>query len=107
MRYFFDRGAAPFYFKPMQTGCRHPYDTDSDAKFIYENIPELSGKDPACSVGFCYRNPKAPFFAARNEGRQVDCSGYSKTSDEKDPFCAAEMSSCGGVFVPIDGKAGD
>ncbi|ABC76084.1 dethiobiotin synthase [Syntrophus aciditrophicus] len=105
MRYFFDRGAVPFYFKPVQTGCRHPYDTDSDAKFIYENIPELSGKDPACSVGFCYRNPKAPFFAARNEGRQVDWQRILETLDEKRArFAPLIVEAAGGVFVPIDGE---
>jgi len=102
MRYFYDRGCTPFYFKPVQTGCRHPYDTDSDAKFIYENIPELSDQDPAGSVGFCYRNPKAPFFAARNEGRQVNWQRVLDTLNEKrSRFSPLIVEAAGGVFVPI------
>ena len=35
MQHLFANGYAPFYLKPAQTGCADPYDTDSDAKFIY------------------------------------------------------------------------
>jgi len=105
MRYFYDRDYTPFYFKPVQTGCRHPYDTDSDAKFIYENIRELSDQDPAVSVGFCYRNPKAPFFAARNEGRQVNWQQILDSLNEKrSRFSPLIVEAAGGVFVPIDRK---
>jgi len=103
MRYFYDRGYTPFYFKPVQTGCRHPYDTDSDAKFIYDHIRELSALDPADSIGFCYRNPKAPYFAARNEGRQVNWQRILDTLDEKrNRFSPLIIEAAGGVFVPID-----
>jgi len=103
MRYFYDRGYIPFYFKPLQTGCRDPYDTDSDAKFIYENIEELKNQDPAGSVGCCYRNPKAPYFAARNEGREVDWQALLGTLQEKrDRFSPVIVEAAGGIFVPID-----
>ncbi|OPY90145.1 MAG: ATP-dependent dethiobiotin synthetase BioD [Syntrophus sp. PtaU1.Bin208] len=103
MRYFYDRGYTPFYFKPLQTGCRDPYDTDSDAKFIYENIEELKDQDPAASVGVCYRNPKAPYFAARNEGRQVRwqilLDGLQKKREHFSPLI---VEAAGGIFVPVD-----
>jgi dethiobiotin synthetase len=103
MRYFYDRGYTPFYFKPLQTGCRDPYDTDSDAKFIYENIEELKNEDPAASVGCCYRNPKAPYFAARNEGREVNWQVLLETlREKKDRFSPVIVEAAGGVFVPID-----
>jgi dethiobiotin synthetase len=103
MRYCYDRGYTPFYFKPVQTGCRHPYDTDSDAKFIYENIRELNDQDPAISVGFCYLNPKAPFFAARNEGRQVNWQRILDILNEKRScFSPVIVEAAGGVFVPIE-----
>jgi dethiobiotin synthetase len=103
MRYFYNRGYTPFYFKPVQTGCRHPYDTDSDAKFIYDNIPELGDQDPAISVGFCYRNPKAPFFAARNENRQVNWQQVLDILNEKkEHFKPLIIEAAGGIFVPID-----
>lgn len=103
MRYFYDNGYTPFYFKPVQTGCRHPYDTDSDAKFIYDNIPELGDHDPAVSVGFCYRNPKAPFFAARNENRQVNWQQVLDIlTEKKERFKPLIIEAAGGVYVPID-----
>jgi dethiobiotin synthetase len=103
MRYFYDNGYTPFYFKPVQTGCRHPYDTDSDAKFIYDNIPELGDQDPAVSIGFCYRNPKAPFFAARNENRQVNWQQVLDVLNEKkERFEPLIIEAAGGVYVPID-----
>jgi dethiobiotin synthetase len=106
MRYFYDEGFSPFYFKPLQTGCRDPYDTDSDAKFIYDNIEELKDRDPAGSVGFCYRNPKAPYFAARDEGRQVDWKTLPGTLQEKrSRFSPLVVEAAGGIFVPVDGES--
>ena len=73
MRFCYQRGDRPFYIKPLQTGCRSPYDTDSDARFVYEHVEALKGKDPAESVIYCFKNPKAPYFAARDEGKEKTC----------------------------------
>lgn len=103
VNWLFKKGMSPFYLKPFQTGCRDPYDRDSDAKFVYDNTPELNGKDPADSVCYCFKNPKAPFFAARDEGAVVDVKNVLDLIAEK-----AEHSSplviegAGGVFVPVD-----
>ena len=42
---FYERGDSPFYLKPLQTGCRDPYDADSDARFVYQHVESLKGKD--------------------------------------------------------------
>jgi dethiobiotin synthetase len=49
MQYFYAGGDSPFYIKPFQTGCKDPYDTDSDAKFIYTHVTQLKNSDPADS----------------------------------------------------------
>ena len=50
MHYFFAKGKTPFYLKPAQTGCIDPSAVDSDARFIYQQVPQLKGKNPADSV---------------------------------------------------------
>ena len=78
MQFFYKRGDEPFYVKPLQTGCVDPYDTDSDAKLIYQNVVPLKGKDPADSVIYCFTNPKAPYFSARDEGKEAPGRGRPK-----------------------------
>jgi dethiobiotin synthetase len=72
MQFFEARGYRPFYLKPLQTGCQDAYDQDSDAAFVYRHVTSLTNQDSAESVIYCFRNPKAPFFAARDEGREID-----------------------------------
>ncbi len=83
MQFFFAMGHTPFYIKPIQTGCRDPYDTDSDAKFIYQHIESLKSNDPADSVIYCFKNPKAPFFAARDEGKVITFSEIERAVLQK------------------------
>ncbi len=105
MRYLFEHGRTPFYIKVIQTGCRDPFDTDSDARFIYENVPALKGKDPADSVACCFKNPKAPWFAARDEGKHVDVKSLIDLVDAQDiPGSVLVMEGAGGLFVPVDEK---
>lgn len=105
MQFFYARGDNPFYVKPFQTGCMDPYDTDSDAKFIYQNVEALRGKDPADSVGYCFRNPKAPYFAARDEGKEadIDATEIQAFADRKSQFFnPVILEGAGGLFVPVD-----
>ncbi len=105
MQFFSGKGQKPFYLKPFQTGCRDPYDKDSDAKFIYNFIPQLMAKDPADSVVFCHQNPKAPLFAARDQGETVDAKLIQKIIAEKSSIHhPVIVEGAGGVMVPIDGK---
>lgn len=102
VRTLFAMGFEPFYCKPFQTGCRDVFDTDSDAKFVYENTPELQGKDPNESMLSCFLSAKAPYFAARDEGKTIDPDAIERemkqaaTSKQPVVFEAA-----GGLMVPI------
>lgn len=105
MKYFFAGGCDPFYLKPLQTGCKDPYDKDSDARFVYSNVEELKDKDPADSIIYCFRNPKAPFFAARDDGREIDVrliGGIVRRKAYEHTHLVIE--GAGGLFVPVDGK---
>lgn len=107
MRFFYERGDIPFYIKPLQTGCMDPYDTDSDAKLIYQNVAALKGEDPADSVIYCFRNPKAPYFAARDEGRagDIDIKVIQNFVEKKArSFNPVVLEGAGGLFVPVDGN---
>lgn len=105
MQFFFAKGFSPFYVKPLQTGCVNPCDTDSDAQFIYEHLEPLHYKDPADSVVYCFRNPKAPLFAARDENRTIDLAMIERIVAEKaviyDPVI---VEGAGGLLVPVTGK---
>ncbi len=104
MQFFYERGDSPFYIKPLQTGCRDPYDEDSDARFIYQNTGPLREKDPADSVIYCFRNPKAPYFAARDEGREddIDVKVIQEVVHKKAAFFnPLIIEGAGGLFVPV------
>lgn len=102
MQFFFARGYNPFYLKPVQTGCENPYDSESDAKFIYRNVGSLKDKDPADSVIYCFKNPKAPLLAAHDEGRTIDLSVIERAVAEKArSYSPLIMEGAGGVLVPV------
>jgi dethiobiotin synthetase len=102
MRFFYAEGCTPFYLKPLQTGCRDPYDTDSDAQFIYRHVEPLQEKDPADSVIFCYNHPKAPWFAARDEGKVVEPDRIERiVRDKQSRYTPLIIEGAGGLFVPM------
>lgn len=102
MKYFFMKGESPFYFKPFQTGCTTPLSPDSDARFIYENIRELHGKNPAESVLYCFSQPKAPYFAAKDAEKTVDPRKVHAFIREKESLHKTLIiEAAGGVFVPV------
>lgn len=102
MRALFRKGMTPAYRKPMQTGCRDPYDTDSDAAFVYRHVPELAGRDPAEAVGWCFREPKAPFHAARDERSGVETEDLMRRLAilRAENACLI-MEGAGGLMVPF------
>ena len=105
MQFFFSRGYNPFYLKPVQTGCKDPHDSDSDAKFIYRHVDPLKDKDPADSVIYCFKNPKAPLIAARDEGTTIDLSVIERSIAEKAiSYSPLIMEGAGGVLVPVVGN---
>ncbi len=105
MQFFYARGYTPFYLKPAQTGCVDPYDTDSDARFIYQHVKALNDKDPADSVIYCFKNPKAPYFAARDEGREIDFAVIEDAVNEKSlSYFPVILEAAGGLLVPVNEK---
>jgi len=106
MQFFLKGGQEPFYLKPMQTGCENPCDRNSDAAFIYRHVESLRDKDPAESVIYCFRNPKAPYFAARDEGRVIDLKLLKGVVEEKSRLGSPLiMEMAGGVLVPVAEEA--
>ena len=102
MQYLYHCGSNPIYIKPIQTGCRDPYDKDSDAKFIYDHVKELQGKDCASSVICCFREPKAPYFAARNEGKEIDSHELLQEICKRgEGHSHMIIEGAGGLFVPL------
>jgi dethiobiotin synthetase len=103
MQFYYACGFQPFYLKPLQTGCSHPNTLESDARFIYEHIPELKHNNPSDSVIYCFKEPKAPWFAARNEFSGIHYDQLIDTINLK--ICQHSpviIESAGGLMVPID-----
>jgi dethiobiotin synthetase len=102
MQFFLKRGMQAFYLKPLQTGCKTPRDTDSDAAFIYRNVETLRHRDPGESVIYCFANPKAPYFAARDEGRKIDLKLLQRIVGEKSRHHSPLIiEAAGGLLVPV------
>jgi dethiobiotin synthetase len=105
MQFLYSKGEIPYYLKLIQTGCTDAYDTDSDAQFIYQHIEELKKKDPADSIIYCYKNPKAPYFAARDEGRVIDVELIRDVVNKKSTlYPVVIMEAAGGLLVPVTEK---
>ncbi len=103
MQYLYERDLNPFYLKPFQTGCKDPYDTDSDARFVYKHVKQLAEKDPADSVIYCYTTPKAPYFAGRDQGESINMGLVRKVVDEKSElFGSIVIEAAGGLLVPVN-----
>ena len=102
MRYLTARGCAPRYLKPVQTGCASPEEEGSDARFIYDHVEALKGKTCGEAVLYCFREAKAPLFAARNEGQRVDFAflveEIGRRGGKGRPLL---IEGAGGVFVPL------
>ena len=105
MQFFYARGYTPFYLKPAQTGCVDPYDIDSDARFIYQHVKPLNRKNPADSVVYCFKNPKAPYFAARDEGEEIDFKVIQEVVNKKSlSYSPVILEAAGGLLVPVNEK---
>jgi len=102
MQYLFSKGFNPFYLKPFQTGCSSPIDIDSDARFIYTYVPKLMGKDPSLSVGYCFKNPKAPYFSAIDDRKKIDIK-FIKDIIKKQAIDHSHIviEGSGGLLVPV------
>ncbi|MCP3924368.1 MAG: dethiobiotin synthase [Desulfobacterales bacterium] len=104
MKQLINNGDKPVYVKPFQTGCKDVYDTDSDALFIYENL-NIKDWDISKSVINCNKNPKAPYFAARDDNEVIDIKNSIKSiNDLTKDFTHSVIEMSGGIFVPITDK---
>jgi dethiobiotin synthetase len=96
------KGKKPFYVKPFQTGCVSSSDTMGDAAFIHRHTPGLGGMDPAVSVLNCHRNPKTPWFAARDMGQTIN---IPRTMDQIEEKAVSHshlvIEAAGGLLVPL------
>lgn len=102
MRVLMEKGKNPFYVKPFQTGCMTASDTMSDAAFIYQHTPGLADTDPAISVINCHKNPKAPWFSARDMGQAIDVEETIGRIREKEAFYShLVIEAAGGLLVPV------
>jgi len=102
MQFFFSRGYDPFYIKPVQTGCDDPYDTDSDANFIHRHAGFLQDRDPGDSVIYCFKNPKAPYFAALDERKTINLSVIKDAVNQRSRvYSPVIIEAAGGVLVPV------
>jgi dethiobiotin synthetase len=102
MQFFYRQGYVPYYLKPVQTGCHDPHAGDSDARFIYRHVKALAGQDPGDSVIYCLENPKAPYFAARDEAREIDFAKIQAVMEAKSAvFSPLIIEGAGGLFVPV------
>lgn len=102
MRSLFRHNALPHYYKWLQTGCTGPYDEDSDARFVYSRTPELARCDPSLSVGWCFKNPKAPYHAAKDEGvtlNRTELVHALQSVCEQHKTIVTEAA--GGLMVPV------
>lgn len=105
MQLFLARGLRPFYLKPLQTGCQDAYAPDSDAAFVYHHVAALKDKNPAASVLYCFPNPKAPFFAARDAGREINPAVIGAAVAEKNcRYAPLIIEAAGGLLVPVADK---
>lgn len=106
MHYFLNQGKRPFYIKPFQTGCRDPYDTDSDARQIYESISLLKSGKPEDSVIYCLEKPKAPYFAAKDQNVRIDTARVMAFIREKEnTYDPLIIEGAGGLYVPVTEKS--
>jgi len=102
MQFYNSVGHSPYYIKPVQTGCRDPFDRESDARFIYEHVSALNGRSPGDSVVYCFKNPKSPYFAARDDGEHVNIELITRFVDEKSlRYSPVVIEGAGGLFVPV------
>lgn len=102
MQFFEARGYQPFYVKPFQTGCKKATEEGSDAAFVYRHLASLKDKDPTSSVLHCFPNPKAPYFAARDENRDIDVTCLENFITKKNrTYSPLIVEAAGGLLVPV------
>ena len=102
MQWLFAKGCRPFYIKIFQTGCEHPGDVHSDARFIHEHTEALKDRDPGSSVIFCHRLPRAPYYAAGRSRECIDLAQVrNRVAEKRLEFSPLVLEGAGGLLVPV------
>ncbi len=102
MQLFFAKGYQPFYLKPFQTGCKTPYDKDSDARFVYAYTAALENQDPAQSMIYCHPSPKAPYYAARAADDNIGLAAVRRRiAGHRKQHAPLVVEAAGGLLVPV------
>lgn len=102
MQTLFDLGMMPYYVKIIQTGCGTPPGPPSDAHFLYSHVSELKGRNPIDSVAYCLPAHKAPFFAARDQGMEIDPDKIAAfVSQKRLQHAPLIVEGTGGALVPV------
>ena len=100
MRFLIRTGHTPYYWKPVQTGCLSPNDAGADASFVLNYCPELQ-QTPSEATGACFRAPKAPLYAARDEGDSVEVEDLLRKLASLRKKNALVVEAAGGLLVPF------
>ncbi|MGD9209632.1 MAG: dethiobiotin synthase, partial [Desulfobacteraceae bacterium] len=95
-------GKEPFYLKPLQTGCRGPYDPESDAAVIAARLGNNIVIDPAESTLYCLPQPKAPWLAGINANQNIEPDQlFDRINTVRNKKSALVIEGAGGLMVPI------
>lgn len=102
MQCLISSGHNPYFLKPLQTGCNHPRDSESDAAFVYRFCPGLQNQDSSASICYCYPQPKAPWWASRNLDGEIDLNYISERLETLQAnYSPLVAEGAGGLYVPI------
>ena len=94
------RGLDPLYLKPFQTGVHSPSHPYSDPSFV---LTQLESRElPKDAVLHCFREAKAPYFAARDEGVRIDPERFPAwISEKRAQGRPLVVEGAGGAMVPV------
>ncbi len=104
MQFLCRKGFTPSYVKPFQTGCADIDDPGSDARFIRTHLSNFPWQADRTSAVYCLRHPKAPYFAARDEGKRIDLHRVFQRLDQlmhDDTTSHLIIEGSGGILVPV------
>jgi len=98
-RYLLSRSLDCVYLKPLQTGCSHALDRESDAAVVYGKGARKEIEDAIC---YLFSPARAPYFAASLEGREIDWGHLLRWVEERTRGRdVAIIEGAGGLMVPV------
>ncbi|WP_461834674.1 dethiobiotin synthase [Desulfothermus sp.] len=103
MDYFSKKNKNAIYLKLIQTGCDDLFHKDSDAYFVYKNLlGDVDRKFLADKICYLFKNPKAPYFAAIDENKEIDIDYLQNWVNKRSKgYDNVIIEGAGGLMVPI------